>query len=82
MEALAGVTAFVGTVFFLLSILILIEFFLMGHRLHKIRQELENHTPQLEQQNAHLAAISANLAALVNLVARSPVGPAPGSLEI
>lgn len=54
--------AFLSLVGFVVGILILIDFLLLGHRVQKIRKELEKQSAQIEQQTRYLAAISANLA--------------------
>ncbi len=71
MEGLEGVLALLWFAGFILSLAILIEFFQIGHRLHKIRRETEKHTKLLEDQTRYLAAISANLAQI--LARRPPV---------
>ena len=75
METAAAGMAVLDVVGFLVGFLLIVEFFLIGHRVYKIRQEPQKQSAQLEQQNERLAAISANLVGLINLTRQSPLSP-------
>jgi cell division protein ZapA (FtsZ GTPase activity inhibitor) len=69
MDVAATGIALISLVGFVIAILVVLDFILLGHRVQKIRKELEKQSAQIEQQNRYLAAIAGTLA--------RPAAPAP-----
>ena len=56
-----------GLVAFVLGLLLLVEFLFLCHRVAQILRRADRVIEQLEQQNRHLAAISADMVSLINV---------------
>jgi uncharacterized membrane protein len=72
MEVLVAPTTVLGLVFLVLAILTIFEFLAIGFRVGDIKKQVREMRKESEQQNRHLAAISANLVTLINLSTPGP----------
>jgi hypothetical protein len=66
MEALAGFTALIGLAFFIIAVLVVVEFLAIGFRVADIKKKLHEVAKENQDQTRYLAAISRNLALLAS----------------
>jgi hypothetical protein len=79
MEAAAAGALFIGLIGFIVGVFVIVEFLLVGHRVYKIWQILEQQCVQLDQQTRYLAAISTSLVRGAVAPASSRPDPAPAN---